>query len=84
VQKPMYFISTVLRDVRERYTMYQKLLYTLLIASRKLRHYFQGHRLRWSLTIPWRPFYATQMSPDGWQSGPWSFSPLRYPLKPPR
>jgi hypothetical protein len=46
VQKPMYFISTVLRDTRERYTMQQKLLYTLLIASRKLRHYFQGHPIK--------------------------------------
>jgi hypothetical protein len=32
VQKPVYFVSTVLRDARERYTMQQKLLYTLLIA----------------------------------------------------
>jgi hypothetical protein len=40
VQRPMYFISTVLCNARERYTMQQKLLYTLLIASRKLRHYF--------------------------------------------
>jgi hypothetical protein len=40
VQKPVYFVSMVLRDARERYTMQQKQLYTLLIASRKLRHYF--------------------------------------------
>jgi hypothetical protein len=40
MQKPVYFISIVLRDLRERYTMQQKLLYTLLIASRKLCHYF--------------------------------------------
>jgi hypothetical protein len=46
VQKPMYFVSTVLHDARERYTMQQKLLYTLLIASRKLRHYFQGHPIK--------------------------------------
>jgi hypothetical protein len=46
VQKPVYFVSTVLRDARERYTMQQKLLYTLLIASRKLRHYFQGHLIK--------------------------------------
>jgi hypothetical protein len=46
VQKPVYFVSTVLRDTRERYTMQQKLLYTLLIASRKLRHYFQGHPIK--------------------------------------
>jgi hypothetical protein len=46
VQKPIYFISIVLRDARERYTMQKKLLYTLLIASRKLRHYFQGHSIK--------------------------------------
>jgi hypothetical protein len=46
VQKPVYFINTVLRDMRERYTLQQKLLYTLLIASRKLRHYFQGHPIK--------------------------------------
>jgi hypothetical protein len=40
VQKPMYFVSTVLCDAREHYTMQQKVLYTLLITSRKLRHYF--------------------------------------------
>jgi hypothetical protein len=40
VQKPVYFVSTVLRNARERYTIQQKLLYTLLITSRKLRHYF--------------------------------------------
>jgi hypothetical protein len=46
LQKPMYFVSTVLRDARECYTMQQKLLYTLLIASRKLRHYFQGRPIK--------------------------------------
>jgi hypothetical protein len=38
VQQPVYFVSTVLRNTHERYTMQQKLLYTLLIASRKLCH----------------------------------------------
>jgi hypothetical protein len=42
----MYFVSTILCDVWERYTMQQKLLYTLLIALRKLRHYFQGHPIK--------------------------------------
>jgi hypothetical protein len=46
VQKPVYFINTILRDARERNTMQQKLLYTLLIASRKTRHYFQGHSIK--------------------------------------
>jgi hypothetical protein len=42
VQKPVYFVSMVLRDA----LLKQKLLYTLLIASRKLRHYFQGHPIK--------------------------------------
>jgi hypothetical protein len=46
VHKPVYFVSTILRDARERYNMQLKLLYTLLIASRKLRHYFQGHPIK--------------------------------------
>lgn len=46
VQCPMYFVSTVLREAWERYHMLQKLLYTLLIASRKLRHYFQEHNIK--------------------------------------
>ena len=36
VEHPVYFVSTVLRDARERYPMQQKLLLALLIASRKL------------------------------------------------
>ena len=43
VEHPMYFVSTVLRDARSWYPMPQKLLLALLVASRKLRHYFQGH-----------------------------------------
>jgi hypothetical protein len=43
VQRPVYFISIVLRDARLRYTQVQKLLLGVLLASRKLRHYFELH-----------------------------------------
>ena len=40
VKHPMYFIKTVLQDMRARYPMPQKLLLALLVASRKLQYYF--------------------------------------------
>lgn len=39
----MYFISEVLLDTKVHYPQIQKLIYTILIAKRKLLHYFEGH-----------------------------------------
>jgi hypothetical protein len=38
VQRPVYFVSEVLSKSKARYQPVQKLLYALLITSRKLRH----------------------------------------------
>jgi hypothetical protein len=45
VQRPVYYVSEVLADAKSRYTQPQMLLYELLITSRKLRHYFQDHKI---------------------------------------
>jgi hypothetical protein len=45
VQRPVYYMSKVPADAKTRYTQPQKLLYALLIMSRKLRHYFQAHKI---------------------------------------
>ena len=52
VEHPVYFVRIVLRDARERYPMQQKLLFSLLSASRKLRHYFQGHPIKVVTSYP--------------------------------
>jgi hypothetical protein len=43
VQRPVYYISEVLSDTKTRYTQVQKLLYAVVLARRKLRHYFEAH-----------------------------------------
>jgi hypothetical protein len=45
VQRPVCYVSEVLADAKTCYTQPQKLPYTLLIMSRKLRHYFQAHKI---------------------------------------
>jgi hypothetical protein len=45
IQCLVYFISEVIHDANTRYLKVHKLLYAVLIASRKLCHYIQGHKI---------------------------------------
>jgi hypothetical protein len=45
VQRPVYFVSEVLSESKAHYQPVQKLLYAVLITSRKLRHYFQEYSI---------------------------------------
>ncbi|TKC13479.1 hypothetical protein FA727_23585 [Robertmurraya kyonggiensis] len=43
VQRPVYYISEVLSETKTRYPHIQKLIYAIVLARRKLRHYFEAH-----------------------------------------
>jgi hypothetical protein len=43
IHKPVYYVSEVLHEAKARYVETHKLIYAILVASRKLRHYFQAH-----------------------------------------
>jgi hypothetical protein len=43
VQRPVYFVGEVLSDSKTCYSQMQKLVYTILMTKRKLRHYFDVH-----------------------------------------
>jgi hypothetical protein len=44
-QVPVYIVSDVLGPSKENYTKIEKVLYAVLMASRKLRHYFQSYKI---------------------------------------
>ena len=52
VQKPIYYTSKALRGVEGRYPLIEKLAFTLIIASRKLRHYFQTYVINVMMVHP--------------------------------
>jgi hypothetical protein len=42
----MYFVSKALHGAEERYPQIEKLAFAFIMASRKLRPYFQAHTIR--------------------------------------
>ena len=52
MEHPVYFVSSLLQGARSRYSGVQKLLFVLLMASRKLRHYFQAHEITVVTRLP--------------------------------
>jgi hypothetical protein len=54
VQKPVYFVSKALHEAKERYSQIEKLAFALVMASRKLRPYFQAHTIRVLIEYPLR------------------------------
>jgi hypothetical protein len=52
VHHPIYFINKVLSPSKIRYPQVQKMLYAVLLTARKLRHYFDDHKIIVVTTFP--------------------------------
>ena len=45
-QRPVYFVSEVLTSSKCNMTEFEKITYAVIMASRKLRHYFEAYKVR--------------------------------------
>jgi hypothetical protein len=52
VQRLVYYISEVLSETKARYPQTQKLLYAVVLARCKLRHYFEAHTVTVVCSFP--------------------------------
>jgi hypothetical protein len=46
VQRPIYYLSEVLSTSKQNYPHYQKMMYGVYMAAKKLKHYFQEHPIQ--------------------------------------
>jgi hypothetical protein len=54
IQRPVYYVREVLYDSKTRYSKVHKMLYVVLTASKKMRHYFQAHKISVVTSYPLR------------------------------
>jgi hypothetical protein len=46
LQRPVYYILEVLTPSKQRYPHYEKLVYMIYLAAKKVVHYFQEHSVK--------------------------------------
>jgi hypothetical protein len=51
-QVPIYFVSEALAGSKKYYSDIEKICYVVVMSSRKLRHYFDAHRVRVLMNQP--------------------------------
>jgi hypothetical protein len=69
-QVPVYFIFKVLSASKKNYIEFEKVLYAVLMASRKLRHYFQAYHIIVPSSQPLKDIMRNREAT--WRVGKWT------------
>jgi hypothetical protein len=59
-QIPIYFASEALSGSKIFYSELEKIAYAVVMAARKLRHYFEGHRIRFITNQPLNDLFVNK------------------------
>ena len=79
VQRPIYYVSKILRDAETRYLRLKKLSYVLVISARMLRPYFQAHTIILFTDQPLKPIL--HQSDTSSQLGRWVIKLTEFNIK---
>jgi hypothetical protein len=69
-QLPIYYVSEALSGSKLFYSEMEKMAYTVVMAKRKLRHYFQSHNISVPTAFPLRDMFENN-EPTG-RMGKWA------------
>ena len=61
-QMPIYYVSEALSGSKLFYSEMVKMVYEVVMAKRKLRHYFQSHNVTVSTSYPLRDMFENKES----------------------
>ena len=79
VQHPVYFISEVLTETKSWYPQTQKHLYAIVMATKKLQHYFMEHEV---LVVMLFPLCEVVRNPDAvGRISKWAVELMGYDIK---
>ena len=59
-QLPIYFVSEALNGLKLLYSEMEKMAYAVVMAARKLRHYFQSFKIKVPTTFPLRDMFENR------------------------
>ena len=59
-QVPIYFVSEALSGSKLLYSKIEKMAYAVVMASRKLRYYFQSHKIKVPTLFPLRDMFENK------------------------